>query len=357
MDDVVISSKSLHEHLGQIFQKLEEYNLKVQLDKSEFLRKEVRFLGHVITPDGIKPNPSKIQAIQDAEKHYSTIKRELLAIVDCCKHFRPYIFGREFLIETDHKPLGWLFSLKDPNSRPTLWRRRLEEFQYKIQYKKGKENMVADALSRIEINIKERVSNYDDAALLSVLGNADLEDLTPHNCDQILAQSIDNPNEPDNNEEQGSSGATRHNSVENPIFTMPISEKPLNHLVNRVVLKLSDQHNVKFTRPFTKHHYLVNVRRGHEIENLTQSLRQIVDPENLYGIYFQDQELESTFIKICQLLFDKNVKFNKWNTFAKDVENPDEQSEIINNYHSQNHNGPMVTKKTIRPTPHRRLLV
>lgn len=67
MDDVVIFSKSLHEHIvhiKQIFNKLREFNLKVQLDKSEFLRKEVAFLGHVITPDGIKPNPTKIKAVQ-----------------------------------------------------------------------------------------------------------------------------------------------------------------------------------------------------------------------------------------------------------------------------------------------------
>lgn len=66
MDDVVIFSKSLHDHLvhlKMIFNKFREYNLKVQLDKSEFLRKEVSFLGHVITPEGIKPNPLKIKAI------------------------------------------------------------------------------------------------------------------------------------------------------------------------------------------------------------------------------------------------------------------------------------------------------
>ncbi|GJQ76297.1 hypothetical protein Trydic_g2025 [Trypoxylus dichotomus] len=125
----------------------------------------------------------------------------------------------------------------------TCWRLRLAEFQYKIQYKKGKENMVADALARIEINTKERVSNYDDADLLSVLANADLEDVTPDDYDEILAQNIGNP-------------------------------KPLDHFVNRVVLKLSGQYNIKFTRPFTKHYYLVNVRRGHEIERLTQSLRE-----------------------------------------------------------------------------------
>lgn len=38
--------------------------LKVQPDRSEFLRKEVDFLGHVINPEGIKPNPKKIEAIK-----------------------------------------------------------------------------------------------------------------------------------------------------------------------------------------------------------------------------------------------------------------------------------------------------
>lgn len=50
MDDVVIFSKSLHDHLihiRQIFDKFKEFNLKVQLDKFEFLRKEGAFLGLV----------------------------------------------------------------------------------------------------------------------------------------------------------------------------------------------------------------------------------------------------------------------------------------------------------------------
>ncbi|GJQ70423.1 hypothetical protein Trydic_g18691 [Trypoxylus dichotomus] len=73
--------------------------------------------------------------------------------------------------------------------------------------------MVADALSRIEMNTKERVSNYDGADLLSVLANADLEDLTPDDCDEILAQNIVNPNEFDNSEEQNSSGASSSQTV------------------------------------------------------------------------------------------------------------------------------------------------
>jgi hypothetical protein len=67
MDDIIIFSTSLQEHtsnLRLVFEKLHKCRFKIQLDKSEFLRKEVEFLGHVITPDGIKPNPKKIEAIK-----------------------------------------------------------------------------------------------------------------------------------------------------------------------------------------------------------------------------------------------------------------------------------------------------
>lgn len=58
IDDVVIFSKSLQDHiihLKQIFTELRKYNLKVQLDKSEYLRKDIPLLGHIITSEGIKP--------------------------------------------------------------------------------------------------------------------------------------------------------------------------------------------------------------------------------------------------------------------------------------------------------------
>ena len=67
MDDIVIFSKSISDHIDhirQIFKRVREVNLKIQPDKSEFLCKEVAFLGHIITSKGIKPNPLKIDAIQ-----------------------------------------------------------------------------------------------------------------------------------------------------------------------------------------------------------------------------------------------------------------------------------------------------
>ena len=91
------------------------------------------------------------RTLLNAEKNYPTIEKELLAIVWACKHFRPYLYGRKFTIVTDHRPLTWIFSVKDPSSRLLRWRLQLEEHEYEVKYKKGSSNTNADALSRIYV--------------------------------------------------------------------------------------------------------------------------------------------------------------------------------------------------------------
>jgi len=86
--------------------------------------------------------------LSSPEQNYSTIEKELIAIVWACRHFRPYLLGKNFTIVTDHKPLTWMFSVKDPSSRLLRWRLLLEEFDYTTEYKAGKKNVNADALSR-----------------------------------------------------------------------------------------------------------------------------------------------------------------------------------------------------------------
>ncbi|KAL0128551.1 hypothetical protein PUN28_003706 [Cardiocondyla obscurior] len=262
LDDIVLYSSSLTEHaikFEKLTARIRQANLKFQPDKCEFLRKEVTYLGHIIGKDGVKPDPKKIEAVQnfpvpkspknvkqflglagyyrrfikgfskiakpltnllkkeeefkwgekeqecfeilkealckepilqypdftkpfllttdasgiaiggilsqgtigkdqpisyasrvlnDAEKNYSTIEKELLAIVYCVQHFRPYLYGKKFILITDHKPLTWLNKLKDPTSRLARWRIKLSEYEYEIIYKPGKINANADALSR-----------------------------------------------------------------------------------------------------------------------------------------------------------------------------------------------------------------
>ena len=262
LDDIVIYSYDIPSHinnLSNVFYRLRQFQLKLQPDKCEFLRKEVSYLGHVITDKGVKPNPDKLKAVHEfpiptspkdiksflgfvsyyrrfipdfsniakpltnllkknvefswsnehqlafetlknkltsaplliypdfsksfiltcdasnyaisailsqgdigkdkpiayasrtlnkSECNYSTTEKELLAILFGCKTFRPYLYGRKFLIITDHRPLRWLFNHSDPSSKLQRWRLKLEEFEYEIIYRKGKLNNAADALSR-----------------------------------------------------------------------------------------------------------------------------------------------------------------------------------------------------------------
>ena len=68
LDDVVIYAKNLKEHAEKfdlVMNRLREANMKLQVDKCEFLRREVVYLGHVITQEGVKPCPDKVNAVQE----------------------------------------------------------------------------------------------------------------------------------------------------------------------------------------------------------------------------------------------------------------------------------------------------
>lgn len=93
------------------------------------------------------------RTLNNAETNYSVIEKELLAIVWAVHHFRPYLYGRTFLILTDHRPVTWLFNCKDPSSRLIRWRLKLEEYNYTIKYKPGRVNSNVDALSRNPVSM------------------------------------------------------------------------------------------------------------------------------------------------------------------------------------------------------------
>lgn len=66
LDDIVIYGKNLEDHnekLIRIFNRIKKFNLKLQPEKCKFLRKETIYLGHLITADGIMPDPAKIECV------------------------------------------------------------------------------------------------------------------------------------------------------------------------------------------------------------------------------------------------------------------------------------------------------
>ena len=78
------------------------------------------------------------------EGRYSTIEKECLAT----HHFRVYLLGRKFTIQTDHRALEWLDRLKNNNARLTRWSLALQPYHFVVRYRAGTVNNNADGLSR-----------------------------------------------------------------------------------------------------------------------------------------------------------------------------------------------------------------
>ena len=76
------------------------------------------------------------------------VKKSLLQLLHQIKwaleSLRYYLLGREFDLETDHRALTWMNSMKDHNSRLTRWYLSLQPFQFQIRHRAGKTNVVAD---------------------------------------------------------------------------------------------------------------------------------------------------------------------------------------------------------------------
>ena len=88
------------------------------------------------------------QALTGPELNYSTIEKECVAVLHAITKFRPYLYGRKFTLMSDHEPLKWIDSAKDPGQRLIRWRLKLQDYEYAFKCKPGKLNINADALSR-----------------------------------------------------------------------------------------------------------------------------------------------------------------------------------------------------------------
>ena len=89
-------------------------NFKIQLDKSEFLRKEVAYLGHIFTPEGVKPNPDKIRSIQNFPLQKN--QKEMKGFLGLLGYYRKFIndFAKVTEPLTKHLKKGSLIDIRDP---------------------------------------------------------------------------------------------------------------------------------------------------------------------------------------------------------------------------------------------------
>lgn len=101
--------------------------------------------------DGIEhPVAYYSKKLTKSQRNYSTIEKETLALIMALNHFNVYINSAEqpTTVYTDHNPIVFIHKVKDHNQRLLRWSLILQEYNLNIQHIRGKDNIIADALSR-----------------------------------------------------------------------------------------------------------------------------------------------------------------------------------------------------------------
>ena len=106
-----------------------------------------------------KPIAFYSRKLNPAQTRYTTTERELLSIVEVLKEFRNILLGQQIRVHTDHENLT---QVKFNLDRVMRWRLYIEEYSPDLQYIKGSENVVADALSRLDM---DNVPSYKEALI------------------------------------------------------------------------------------------------------------------------------------------------------------------------------------------------
>ena len=113
------------------------------------------------------------KTFNEAQENYSTIEKEMLAMVFACEKFRPYILGSHVIIHTNHAVIKYLMAKKESKPRLIRWVLLMKEFDLEIKDRKGCDNVIADHLSRIEKTIAKEegtklAENFPDEQLFQL---------------------------------------------------------------------------------------------------------------------------------------------------------------------------------------------
>lgn len=121
-------------------------------------------LAHIFPNGEERPIAFAWRALTSAKKHYSQLDKEALAIVYSVKYFHQYVYGRKFILETDHKPLIYIFSPKKgipqmAASRVQRWAVLLAAYDFDIRHIKGQNNKAVDSLSRMWVEAAKEMND------------------------------------------------------------------------------------------------------------------------------------------------------------------------------------------------------
>ena len=128
-------------------------------------------IGGVLMQNG-RPVAYHSEKLDGARLNYPIYDKELFALVRVLQVWQHYLWPREFIIHSDHESLKYLKGQANLTKRHAKWVEFMESFPYIVKYKKGKENVVADALSRKNTLLLTRLEFH-------VLGLDEIKDLYP----------------------------------------------------------------------------------------------------------------------------------------------------------------------------------
>ena len=124
------------------------------------------------------------KTLSRSQMGYCTTYRELLAVVTFVKQFRHYLYGRPFLLRTDHSSLVWLKNFKEPEGLLARWISLLETYDFNIQNRRVHLHGNADALSRKprkRCKREDRKHCSPETGLVSALVNPMADNQSEHN--------------------------------------------------------------------------------------------------------------------------------------------------------------------------------
>lgn len=143
-------------------------------------------------PPNHRPIEYFSKTLNQAQINYSTTHKELLAIILSIDQFRNYIWGKQFVLYTDHQALVYLFNQCKPGSRLLRWKIALSEYSFEILHRKGSNNTVNDCLSRIVPNASSEISHF----IQNSATRAFFQAITRRRAKEIELIKNDTPNMP-----------------------------------------------------------------------------------------------------------------------------------------------------------------
>lgn len=166
------------ENVEQSYQRLKEILIKNPVLQYFDVNKPVTLsvdaskdgLGSVLLQNNL-PVAYASKSLNDTEKSYAQIEKETLAICFACERFCHYIYGKKVIVESDHKPLEFIFkkSLNECPARLLRMRLKLQKYDLEIKYKPGKELLLADALSRNYLTVETQKDAEVEAQVFLLL--------------------------------------------------------------------------------------------------------------------------------------------------------------------------------------------